>query len=121
MRHFLWITCAVAMCGCSTLSDVRESQPVRTLSFAGTYDAVAECIARGIDAMNESPPVLRLDRESRSAHVWRMAGEDFAVYDIEVAQAGERVAVYGRGVPTVGGRDLQVARVWPAVEGCAGR
>lgn len=119
MRH-LWITCvAVALCGCSTLTDLRASAPTRTVSFAGEYEAAAECIARGIDALDEPPPLLRTNRAERAVNITLIVNGHVAAYDIEVRQSGDLVAVSGRGMPTVGGRDLHVSRVWPAVERCA--
>ena len=119
MRTWAAAIC-VAMCGCMSVAELRETEPVHVDSLRGDYALVAECIAAQIDAQEGMPPVLRIDRPARVGHVFRTVSST-AVYDIEVRQAGEQVAVIGRGMSTIHGRAWHVDVVWPAVGRCHGQ
>lgn len=105
--------------GCSTLEDVRASEPKRSGEFRGNYKAVSGCAADQLMARHSVSQVVREDQ--RTAILLNSSGADLVGYEARLIElADNRFRAEIRGPKDAFGNDNRgITAAWAAIESCA--
>lgn len=120
-RSFAGLAIVIILAACSTIDDIRTSEPVRTGTFEGNYDALSGCV---IDALIGRMAVVQNIRANRqTATVTYISDNGFSrlpLWEATIMQAdGKAGTVEMRAMMTMWDSPVaDVALAWPVFERC---
>ena len=112
----------IALCAllaaCTAVGDVRTTDPVRKLDFAGDYKAAAECVTSRLGGKVRADPSRKTVFIHDSVKGFYLAG--IQSYDIKIFEvAPNRVTAEWRKLPPGPMGEKVVRRFWSPVRECA--
>ena len=103
---------------CIRLEDIRRSETVRTLAFAGSYEEMVECIEYRLRGKSSRDPFRKEISVYNSVKAYTNRGVSH--YAMIITQTGEGGGIVERRKLREGDLDqAMVARFWSPVEDCA--
>jgi hypothetical protein len=111
----------IALAGCSTMQDVRNSAPVRTAQLDANYKDATACVAYELsEQFNVNSAVFEKDRRGVVSYIQEWMGNRQPMFELTIMQANvdqQSVAEF-RARKSVVGSDYWADLVWPAVQKC---